>query len=216
MPWNSSWPIGSQSVATNRPTGAQNTTYIEDTMNVDHFWNIGSNEDGHHQFVQSPKFEAGGVPADPTLATGMDGVLYYKKKTSAESPDYQAVLPFFKDGDGTPNVMEMLGIRACAVWTWTGAAITENYTHNASVTRTSQGLYKLTFDTALPSVNYLVFADGIKNKASTVEGLTIRVVDATAVSTVKKTTEVTVVIKSALDQNTVLDPLQAWVVCFGG
>lgn len=89
MPWNSTSPDGTLSVKANRPFMQQNTTYIEDTMgnspvgsngvNVrDHFWNIGSNEDGRHRFIQSPGFTVGGNPEDPTQGTGMDGIYYLK------------------------------------------------------------------------------------------------------------------------------------------
>lgn len=89
MPWNSTWPIGSVSVKANRTAGQQNTTYIETTMGNsvvgtntnatrDHFWNVGSNEDGRHRFVQSPAFTVGTNPTDPVIGTGMDTVLYAK------------------------------------------------------------------------------------------------------------------------------------------
>ncbi len=89
MPWNSTWPIGSTSVKANRIQGQQNTTYIETTMGNsivgtntnatrDHFWNVGTNEDGRHRFVQSPAFTVGGNPADAVIGTGMDSVLYAK------------------------------------------------------------------------------------------------------------------------------------------
>lgn len=89
MPWNSTWPIGGISVKANRTAGNQNTTYIETTMGNDivgtntttmrdHFWNVGSNEDGRHRMIQSPAFTVGGNPADPVLGVGMDAVLYAK------------------------------------------------------------------------------------------------------------------------------------------
>ena len=89
MPWNSTWPVGSVSVKNNRTTGNQNTAYIEATMGNsvvgtntvttrDHFWNVGANEDGRHRFIQSPAFTVGGLPTDPVIGTGMDGVLYLK------------------------------------------------------------------------------------------------------------------------------------------
>lgn len=89
MPWNSTWPVGSSSVKTNRSSGQQNTTYIETTMGNsvvgtntvttrDHFWNVGANEDGRHRFIQSPAFTVGAVATDPVIGTGMDGVSYLK------------------------------------------------------------------------------------------------------------------------------------------
>lgn len=89
MVWNSIFPVGTLSVKQNRTVGEQNTTYIETTMGNsavgtntnstrDHFWNVGSNEDGRHRFIQSPAFTVGGNPTDPVLGTGMDSVLYAK------------------------------------------------------------------------------------------------------------------------------------------
>lgn len=89
MPWNSTAPLGSVSVKANRIIQQQNTSYIETTMGNsivgtntastrDHFWNVGSNEDGRHRFVQSPAFTVGAVATDPVLGTGMDGVAYLK------------------------------------------------------------------------------------------------------------------------------------------
>lgn len=89
MPWNSTWPVGNISVKANRTIGQQNTTYIETTMGTDpvgtytsatkdHFWDVGSDEDGRHRFMQSPGFTIGGVAADPLIAPGMDGVCYLR------------------------------------------------------------------------------------------------------------------------------------------
>ncbi len=89
MPWNSVWPVGGVSVKANRTVGNQNTTYIETTMGNsvvgtntntmrDHFWDVGSNEDGRHRMIQSPAFTVGGNPDDPVLGVGMDSVLYAK------------------------------------------------------------------------------------------------------------------------------------------
>lgn len=90
MPWNSTWPVGSISVKANRTIGQQNTTYIETTMGNsivgtntavtrDHFWNVGSNEDGRHRFIQSQGFTSTAVaPNDvyPALGAGMQTVIF--------------------------------------------------------------------------------------------------------------------------------------------
>ncbi len=87
MPWNSSWPVGSVSVKSNKVTGQQNTTYIEQTLGKvvvgtnpaslkDHFWAVDSNLDGHHRFMKLPAFTVGSVPAEPAFTTGIDGVIY--------------------------------------------------------------------------------------------------------------------------------------------
>lgn len=97
MPWNEVSPSGSISVQANRARMNENTTYIQNTMGnqavgtntsnpqlaLDHFWNIGSNEDGRHRFIQSPGFTVGGVSTDPFIANGMDGVIYLKQPSVA-------------------------------------------------------------------------------------------------------------------------------------
>lgn len=89
MPWNSTFPLGTVSVKANRTIGQQNVSYIETTMGNsvvgtnttttrDHFWDVGSDEDGRHRFMQSPAFTVGGMAADPVIGTGMDAVEYVK------------------------------------------------------------------------------------------------------------------------------------------
>jgi len=101
MPWNSTWPVGNISVKGNKTPGQQNTTYIEFTMGKqavgsqppaisrvnDHFWNVGSNEDGRHRFIQSPGFTSttGVAPnnKNPVLGTGMNGAYYLRLVNSS-------------------------------------------------------------------------------------------------------------------------------------
>jgi len=89
MPWNTVCPLGSVSVKANRTIIQDNMTYIQTTMGNsivgtntvttrDHFWNVGTNEDGRHRFIQSPAFTVGGVATNPVVGTGMDGVFYLK------------------------------------------------------------------------------------------------------------------------------------------
>ncbi len=89
MPWNSTAPLGSVSVKANRTIIQQNTSYIETTMGNsivgtnttstrDHFWDVGTNEDGRHRFLNFPAFTVGAVAADPVIGTGMDVVRYVK------------------------------------------------------------------------------------------------------------------------------------------
>ncbi len=94
MPWNSTAPLGTVSVKANRTILQDNTTYTEVTMGNtypnlvnsdvvrDHFWNVGSNENGRHRFINSPAFTVGGNPTDPVIGTGMDSVLYAKTTSS--------------------------------------------------------------------------------------------------------------------------------------
>jgi len=75
MPWNSSWPVGSQSVKANKTPGQQNTTYTETTLNNDHYWNIGGDYDGYHNSINMPAQDDDIEPATVV----MDGVLYLKQ-----------------------------------------------------------------------------------------------------------------------------------------
>lgn len=71
-----------------------NTTYTETTLNVDHYWNIGTDEDGRHKQVQMPKTQSGGSPSDITLGTGMDGGMYLKETS------YGRVEGFYRNTNG--------------------------------------------------------------------------------------------------------------------
>ena len=107
MTWQTTAPVGSSSVKTNRNILQQNTSYIETTMGNsvvgtnttstrDHFWNVGSNEDGRHRFIQSPGFTVGGLGTDPVIGTGMDGVIYLKTVNT----DVGRVEGFYRNTNG--------------------------------------------------------------------------------------------------------------------
>jgi len=89
MVWQTTCPVGTQSVRANKQVFQDNVNYIQTYMGNevvgtngnatrDHFWNVDANLDGHHRFVKSPAFTVGGIPADPVIGTGMDGVIYLK------------------------------------------------------------------------------------------------------------------------------------------
>lgn len=224
MPWNSVFPLGSVSVKANRPIGQQNTTYTEVTMGNsivgtnttstrDHFWNVGSDEDGRHRFIQSPAFTVGSLPVDPVLGTGMDSVTYSKLKLVAESTSQQDVQPFFRNASA---IMQILGIRACAVFDVSGSGtVTMRYSHNGTVTRDAHGNFRMTFDTALPSRNYLMLGGGIRDSSSSSE---VAVFAPTAGSTVADSKSTTRCLFNFVTGATgaLTDPIQGWVVCFGG
>lgn len=224
MPWNSTFPLGSVSVKANKLIGNQNTTYIENTMGKeivgtntvttrDHFWNVGSDEDGRHRFMQSPAFTVATLPEDPVLGTGMDAVWYAKLKLVAESVSQQDVQPFFKNASA---IMQVLGIRACAVFDVSGAGVvTMQYSHNGTVTKEATGKYRLTFTTALPSRNYLILGSGVRNTASTSDIINFCPRGAQSVTNSKSTTRCLFNFVTGSDAN-LSDPLQGCVVCFGG
>lgn len=235
MPWNAVWPDGAVSVRANRTKGNQNTTYIDTTMGNsivgtntaatrDHFWNVGSNEDGRHRFVQSPAFTSTAPAPDdvyPVIGTGMDSVLFSKLLTSTQSTAQQDVNPFYRNASA---IMQVLGIRAMGVFNGGAASPSQAnvvYSHNLAlqaagtpgIVWNSTGLYTITFATALPSNAYLVLGGAIRNGSAANE-LLFEVQGAAAVNSVKSTTTLKIMFRS--DGGTVHDPLQAWFVCFGG
>lgn len=104
MPWNTIFPDGSKSVKQNETPGQQNTTYIKTTMNNDHYWDIGSNEDGRHKYVNMPT-----QASNPSIATGMNGIMFlksdgtriqgfYRNNTGTVADDVYQFIPAFKSG----------------------------------------------------------------------------------------------------------------------
>lgn len=100
MAWSTLFPNGNLSVKANEALGQGNTTYIEETMGDDvvgtntvttrdHFWDVDPNLDGRHRFIQSPAFTEGGIPANPVVGTGMDGVNYLKTTNGSAQNFYR-------------------------------------------------------------------------------------------------------------------------------
>lgn len=196
MPWNSTAPDGTQSVKANESTLQDNTTYTETEMNKDHYWNTSANQDGHHT-----KVEMDNQAAAPALSAGMDGMFYALENVSSQ--------PYFQN---TADIMQLLGIRACAVFDSAGALA---YSYNVSgVVRDSAGKFTITYSSALPNTNYLVLGGAMRNDADTSKELIFYVQAAAAVATTKGLASVKVMCKS--DGGSLTDPLQMWAVCFGG
>jgi hypothetical protein len=218
MAWSPLFPDGSKSVKDNNPIGLGNTVYTKATLNIDHYWNIGVNEDGHHKQAQMTKTVAAGVPADVALAAGMDSALYAKQKTAAESVVQQDVNLYLRNA--TANIMQMLGIRACVVWNIVAGPDPTNqtivYAHNVtSVARQIAGRYQIHYTNALPSDNYIVLGGGMATTAdSTFDSLYGSVASGSTVATRKNTTDCIFMLRN---QNLVLtNAMQGWFVCFGG
>lgn len=218
--WNSTWPNGSQSVKQNRSPGQQNTAYIETQQNKDHFWNIGVNEDGHHKFAQMPAFESGGTPINPTLATGMDGVIYNREQIVGNEI-YSETQAFLKNNT---SVMQLLGIRAYICFNLVGLVPTALSKFNVStITRSGAGLYNITFGTALPSANYLVLGGGAYGTGAGSDpsnSIIVSVQGGATLATTKQSTVVAintrVVNENLSPSSELVDPVQAWVLIFGG
>lgn len=228
MTWNAISPDGTKSVKSNNAILQANTTYIATTVNADHFWADDVTRDGHHKFVQTRATNDAdsSLPTNTALATGMDLVYYSRFKTSAESTVQQDVQPFVKNvtGDATPwasGVMQLLGIRAMAVFDVSGAGVlSTKYSHNCTVARTGAGRFTASFPSNLPSVNYCFLGSAVANDTDTGTQMNCSVESNTDLSMVKKIDLVkfrTVLSAgSSTITRTVTDPLQAYFVVFGG
>lgn len=98
MVWNSLSPDGTKSVKQNTTPMLQNTAYTESTMNTDHYWNIGTDEDGHHKSIQMKNFinSSVGAPADAPIATGMDACVYLRTVSASDA----RIQGFFRNTNG--------------------------------------------------------------------------------------------------------------------
>lgn len=98
MVWTSLSPDGSKSVKQNQAPMAANTVYTESTLNNDHFWNIGTDEDGYHRKISMMNYAetATGAPADPTIPTGLDGVIYLKTANGTVQGFYRNVVGIYQ------------------------------------------------------------------------------------------------------------------------
>lgn len=223
MVWNSTWPNTSKSVKFNGSTGTQNTTYIENTMGVDHFWNIAGSE-GHHRQVQMPMTGTAASPTNITLAAGMDGGIFFKAKSTAESVTNQDVQPFFIDNTavavpGATQLMQMLGIRAMALFTDISGTIVAKYLHNitaANIVRTAGGKFTITFTNALPSAFYLVLGGCLNYGSADQLGEFSVQSDTGNPPTTKTTTLVKIQTRATGGTPSLIDPNQVWLICFGG
>lgn len=242
MPWNAQWPNGTLSVKDNRVPGAENTTYIEETLGnqaigtnppvqtaQDHFWNLDGYE-GHHRFVQMPSFiDNAASPTDPILWLLMDGALYMKEKNSTESPAVQKSEPFLKSdkGTGTDDQILQLGFRAICNFTGSAANPIQsafNYTHNikpynanpalSGIQRNSIGKYTIRFATPLPSINYGVQITAMRGIGGNVSPLICGILEGTDRTVSMSKDFVKIVIND--EDNAPKDPLYLCLNIIGG
>jgi len=214
MVWTPNWPDTTKSVRTNGPTGSANSAYIDTTMNLDHYWNAGGTDDGHHKWAQMKD-----LTTDPKLSliAGDYGMICAKAKAAAESPDNQDIQPFYvNENTNAPvstQLMQLMGIRSCGLVTITPGApptVVTNYSHNmTSITYVETGVYTVTFP-LLPTANYLPFVMALRNGAA---GLSAY---ATIGATTKTTTGFNILVQRQEDISTRTDPAQLWYFVFGG
>jgi hypothetical protein len=237
MAWNSTAPDGTKSVSANVPILQSNTDYIESTMQLDHYWNEGSTTDGHHKWMQTVATNnaASSQPVNVVRKKDMNVVFFGRFKTPTEATAQQDCQPFVKNlGDSSEvspfplGVMQLLGIRAMAVFTCTGVAPVQAdlvYSHNIApivgvaatdgVDRNETGVYTIRFENELPSSNYLILGGANSYSLNTQFNPAIFSVSSGAgIATRKSKTETVVVISNI--GGTKIDPWQFWLICFGG
>ena len=230
MPWNANWPDQTRSVSGNTTTGQENTTYTKTTLNSDHFWNIAPASDGHHRFVQTVATNeaAHDSPINMPLAAGIDLSYFSRYKTSVESSDplSRNCQPFVKDigpaGEVSPwsaGVMQLLAIRACAVFSFPPPAgtLVITYSHNISgITNAHPGEFIANFAVALPSNNYMILGGAIQNDLSLDKLMEFSVCGATVLTTVKSDGMFQFRTKTTGGTPTPYNPLNGWFIVFGG
>ena len=228
--WNEDTPDAAKSVSVNTPKMLQNTAYTKEKLNLDHYWSTDAAKDGYHKYAQMTQ-NGGATPADPTLAGSMNGVYYTKLKVAAEAVDPAALTaqPFYLNS--ATSVMQLLGIRAMVLFDVdpNTKAITLQYSHNVKtiaggapvvadgVYRTAATQYTITFTNDLPTANYFVLGGGMGGSATSSSRVQFSVQSAAAVGTSKTTAlcKLNIAGPSAGTPATT-DPLQAWVIFFGG
>jgi hypothetical protein len=168
--------------------------------------------------------------ADPTsLPSGIDGEFYVREKSETEAPDAQHPEPFYYQtiDSGANNHYLQLGFRALVCFNGSSSNPVQadiKYSHNIAlqsstpkgIVRDSKGLYTINFLNYLPSDNFIVMGNGIRN-SSDVAGnrdLGVYIQNATTVSNVKDSTFVKIMFKS--NSGDLYDPLQGFIAIVGG
>lgn len=220
MVWRTTCLDGAQSAAANVSITQDNTDYIQKVMgdvsnnDRDHFWNIDeASKDGRHRQVQMQNFADiySGAPTTPTLATGMD--LALSVLTNGSLPEV-----VLKNSSG---IMQLLGIRAYAIWTFVAGGDPTTQTllnsYNVSLVQLqSDARFKITFATALPNENYVVFCGGMSQSGNSEFNITNgSVPSGTAVTARKRDVDCLMVLRTGA--NAVPSTLlQGWFLAFGG
>lgn len=165
MSWSSSPINGSESVAANKTPLNNAFTYLDTNLKNDHYWdNANSNLDGHHKYVQMPD-EA----SNPSLATDMKAV-YFNKELTTNSVDKS--VPHVVVNNATTagtNAAQAALIWASGYVTLAGPTPTitptlaASYNIDSSISFARSGgsnityTFTMTFDTAPPHDQYLIF-----------------------------------------------------------
>ena len=92
MTWTPVFPTGPRLISQSIVPFQQNWAFLAANIGTDHYFNTGTNTEGHHRFVQMAN---GG---NPVIQAGMNGVSYVKVAGTAAS------WPFFRNADTATSV----------------------------------------------------------------------------------------------------------------
>lgn len=173
MTWYNSVIDGGSAVEDNKPRLNANSAYIQTTMRKDYYWDEDANKDGHSRKIGMDDIANTGVTLSGSNPANLDagtvGMYYTRLKNSTEASDSvnqmaNAYLLARNTSDTTSHYKQM-GFSAAVTFRVSGSSIVSNggnnwdYQHNvSSVSRSSKGVYVITFATAMPNANYMVFA----------------------------------------------------------
>lgn len=222
--WNTLCPDGNKSVKKNRPIIQNNMTYIENNLDLDHFFDDSSTTDGYHRRMSMVN-----LAADPTSLPGStNGMFYTRQKTTTEAPFVQLPEPFFyhTPDAGVTNYYQQLGIRAMVLWQPNQSSSSSDplqtdifYSHNIKdqasfgVDKTSSsGNYTINFLNKLPSANYLVLGGVMGSNETLNLSIVIRGNSTISMSKDREWVKVRVFNGSSATNSFKL----AWIVVLGG
>jgi hypothetical protein len=112
--------------------------------------------------------------------------------------------------------MQLLGIRACAAFGVSNlGVVTVEYSHNiTSIVRSSAGIFTVNYAVNLPSNKYLVYTNAIRNTGTGNSQANLFISGSTTLNPVKSPAKLELICTST--SGSLIDPLEGFVLCFGG
>lgn len=152
MPYQTTVPNSAQSPSLFPSQGQENFARLKTILGANHKFNDSTaTDDGYHQNIQML----------PISTPANDGTIGQAFVNSSDATNQL----WFKDGlNRVFQVTPTIPIYAACSFFWTGAVISYRSQFNvSSVTRISAGIYQINFTTALPSVNYIVSGNWMRD-----------------------------------------------------
>lgn len=163
MSWNASFPTPATRISQSVSQIQNNWAFINTNINVDHYFNVGAPNEGHHQFVNVPNQAM-------DVAPSLNNILYAKNGSGGNSQLYRnngvdvRQLAIFTNGStviagaGTSNLINLSGIpnymgfvlasqngssliNACMFSVWDGATSRGTSIVGAGITLGVSGTY---------------------------------------------------------------------------